>query len=499
MNNTRRIFIISLILHLLLFIILTRIIIPPADRSKEISDKLLADFVKIKPVLREEKPVKKAIEPTPKAEPETEEKNLPKPPEMEQFSVSINDNLTITARDTSAAKSVTQRFSPTDKGLISSQGPVLKNIKNFDDRNPSSIPYTHQSEGNIGDGTGQFSGLRVGPIGSKADSRGLDTYNFYTVSATSQKRPGDVFSILMPGLAQGIIERARQKKMDVVFIIDTTGSMVDNVRGVKDYIDLFVEPIKNNKFDIFLGLVEFTDLQTRNAKIFDPTGDIKKFKKWLDKTVFMGGGDLPESGYEALITAVDKVDFRKGVQRFFIFISDSPQHDLDYDGLSTYTLDRIIDRMNEENVTVDVVGANHLPIQQLAWGTGGQWIHIPGGDPLMDVPELNSTRIRSHLEWSQKPGVIEDRVTINFDDKIPNWIDISYKMLNPRGIKCLGTLTYRKEIDQKSNNMVEFTPKLDLTKFGHQPGIYTLIYRVKDSMGNLEILRRTLELRRMEG
>ena len=496
MRDTKGIFIISIILHLLLFIILTRIIIPPADKSEGILDSLSADFVEIKPLVREEKPVKEEIKPTPILETKAKEENLPKPPETEYFSLSTEEIPASNARSISEIKTIPKDFTPkVDKGLISSQ-PVLKNIRHFDEKSVESLPQAYQSEGNIG-GSGGFSGLQSGPIGTKADSRVFDNYGSYFVSTTSQRKPGDAFSELLPELARGIMERAKQKKMDVIFIIDTTGSMVDNVRGVKDYIHLFINPIEDKKFDVFLGLVDFTDLQFREAKVFAPTGDVKKFKKWLDKIVFIGGGDLPESGYEALITAVEKINYRKNAQRFFIFISDAPQHDFDYDGKSRYTLDRIINRMNEENITVDVIGANYLPMKQLAWGTGGQWQHIPGGDSLMDVPDLNSTRIRSHLKWSQQSGIVEDRVTIKFDEIVPDWIDISYKMLNPLGIKCLGTLTYRIKIEQKSDKIVEFNPTLDLTKLAEHSGIYTLIYRVTDNMGNVEILRRTLELRRM--
>ena len=272
--------------------------------------------------------------------------------------------------------------------------------------------------------------------------------------------------------------------------------MRDNVSGIKDHIERFLQPIEENKIDAALGLVEFGDQEVREPRVVGLTRSQRKFTKWLDRTRFFGGRDAAESGYEALIAALEKIDFRDDAQRAFIFISDAPQHDFDYDGRSRYTLDRMIARLNDEGVVVDVIGVKYLSMKQLAWGTGGQWRHIPGGDPLMDIPQPTSSMIRSRLGRSLPPGLLEDKVTIQFNDPVPDWVDLSYKMLDPRGLKCLGTLTYRIKVRQKETKQVEFAPTLDLRKFGDQPGTYTLIYRIRDSVGNRDILRRTLELQR---
>ena len=150
--------------------------------------------------------------------------------------------------------------------------------------------------------------------------------------------------------------------------------------------------------------------------------------------------------------------------------------------------------MNEEGVSVDVIGANYLPMKQLAIGTGGQWRHIPGGDPAMDVPYYTASMIRSSLGRKLQPTLVEDKVTIEFNGSVPDWVDLSYKMLDPRGFKILGTLTYRREINNKSEKSVEVPLKMDLSKLRDQPGIYTLIYRIRDSAGNQDVLRQTLEL-----
>jgi hypothetical protein len=505
MKNSRQFLIISLIVHLLVFIVLAYIVLPPVDRFREFLDRLAVDVVEVKPVVRKVVPLKDKVEP--EAEPE-KTSSFAKPPELVAFSLTGEETVNDRTRVTSSGKPVLERggettvlkTQPEGKGIALVQPDTLKPIPHSpDDRVIAMAPGFHQDAGSIADASAAigFPGLRLGPVGSRPGAKGGSTYYIYPIAPPQPRKGADEFAKILPALARGILERATQKKMDIVFVVDTTGSMRDNVRGVKDYIHYFLEPIKEKGIDAALGLVEFTDLEVREAKVIGLTRNQKKFEKWLDRARFYGGEDIPESGYEALLAALERADFRDSAQRFFIFISDAPQHDFDYDGKSRYSLDRIIARLNDEEVRVDVVGADYLPMKQLAWGTGGQWKHIPGGDPLTDVPHFPSM-IRSSLARSLPPVEVEDKVRIEFDGSVPDWVDLSYKMLDPRGFKCLGTLTYRIKVRQKAGK-VEFSPRMDLSKFRDQPGTYTLIYRIRDSIGNRDVLRRTLELRRAGG
>jgi Mg-chelatase subunit ChlD len=501
MGSSKQFLIISLIAHLVLFIVLAYVVLPPVDRFKEFLESLSVEFVKLKPVIREENPVRNRVEPEKTGDPEPAQQE-PKPPELDSFSLAPGGSTSGQTRLTSSEKVVSIKSQAKKTGMVLSQPSVTSDIILLptDNKDDAVLPDFLQDTGEIADSSGAmgFSGPQVGPLGSRPGSRGLTDQYVYILSSSgtpSQPRRGaDEFSEILPELARGIVKRTSQKKMDVVFLIDTSGSMQDNVRGVKDYISQFLKPLEGEGFDVSLGLVEFADSAAWEAKVFGLTRSQKKFGKWLDKTIFLGGGDIPESGYEALIAALENIDFRDDAQRFFIFISDAPQHDFDYDGMSRYTLDRMIDRLNKEGVTVDVVGANYLPVRQLAWGTGGQWKHIPGGNPLIDVPQPISSMIRSSLARSLPPVPVEDKVTIEFNNGIPDWVDLSYKMLDPLGVKRLGTLTYR--IAPKGERKVEFSSKIDFSTFKDQPGTYTLIYRIRDSMDNRDILRRTVELRR---
>lgn len=202
------------------------------------------------------------------------------------------------------------------------------------------------------------------------------------VTASVYKTP-EKFADIFLDLAQCISERVfDNNKIYVIFVIDITADMQINVHEVGDNIHLFIEKLKEKSIDTTLGLVEFTDEQIRKPAVFGSTKNLYEFKKWLDKTKTLSGGDIPESGYDALMVALKKVKQREPIQRSLVLISNASQHDIDIDGKSAYCLDDVIVRLNSEKICVDVIGPDYLPMKQLSWRTNGKWWKIPHGFPV---------------------------------------------------------------------------------------------------------------------
>lgn len=508
MKKESKFFIISLIIHIIVIILSVYIVLPKPDLYTRIMDKIDIDIKIIpqnKEVLRE-----KEREPEKKADAKEESKsedNL-KVESNESSNIRLADQELLSLFNPSPIVSSTRTTNNIEKKIEFGSLPQFKPIEssipnrsialNPEKRISILIPNLDQNINNISTESKGYKGSGVNPLSlGNSYNKGQSSRYIEAMGSVVPRYGISQYADILPMIANGIIKRASQNKLDIVFIIDTTGSMEDNVLGVKQYIYNFLNPIKEKKIDVNLGLVEFSDISARKEKVYGLTDDPEKFRKWLDKTVFYGGGDLPESGYEAIITALEKIKFRKSAQRVFIFISDAPQHDLDYDGKSRYTLDRIISRLRDENVSVDVIGIDDLTLRQLAMGTGGQWKPIPGGDIKIDIPQPGVQKIFSKLTVSPNPDLLEDKVIVLFDDVIPDWVDLTYKVLDPNGLKVLGTLTYRKEITNRSEKKVEIPVTLNISGFKNISGVYTLIYRTKDSYGNQNILRQTFELIQM--
>ena len=302
---------------------------------------------------------------------------------------------------------------------------------------------------------------------------------------------GGEFVYMMKDIARTLAAASVTEKVDVVFVLDETASMTDNIRGIRAYVDFLFEAFAREGRDATFGLVTFTD-ETRK---YGRTDDLGTFKNWLFKIGVDGGGDIAEAGLDGLMTAVTETRFRKGAQRFILLASDGAFHDADYDGRSAYSLDQVIETLQNAQVRVDVIGIDYLPIRQIALATGGTWRAIPGRGYLEYVPPLTLTvKLFSKLgTLNLEKGQMDDKITVYINNPPrPKQLALTWKVLNPLGERCYGPFTEKKIIPDDGSTQVELKPVLDNEIFQTMPGIYTIIYRLENEQGHQSILRRTL-------
>ena len=302
---------------------------------------------------------------------------------------------------------------------------------------------------------------------------------------------GGVFVYMMQDIARTLAQATTTGKVDIIFVLDETASMVDNIRGIRAYVDFLFEAMAREGRDATFGLVTFTD----KPKTYGRTDDLGTFKNWLFKIGVDGGGDIAEAGLDGLMTAVTETKFRKGAQRLIILASDGAFHDADYNGRSAYSLDEVIETLQNAQVRVDVIGIDYLPIQQIALATGGTWRAIPGRGVAEYTPPLALTvKLFSKLGTLRfGNGQINDKITVYINNPPrPKRLTLTWKVLNPLGERCYGPFTEEKIIPDDGSKEVELAPVIDKEVFQAMPGIYTVIYRLENEHGHRSILRRTL-------
>ena len=302
---------------------------------------------------------------------------------------------------------------------------------------------------------------------------------------------GGVFVYMMKDVAHTLAAATTAKKVDIIFLLDETASMVDNIRGIRAYVDFLFEAMEREGHDATFGLVTFTD----KTKKYGRTDDLGTFKNWLFKIGVDGGGDIAEAGLDGLMIAVKETKFRRGAQRFILLASDGAFHDADYDGRSAYSLDEVIETLQNEGVRVDVIGIDYLPIRQIALATGGTWRAIPGRGYLEYVPPLTLTvKLFSKLGTLKlEDGRIDDKIAVYINNPPrPKQLTLTWKVLNPLGERCYGPFTEKKTILDDGSTQVELTPTINRKIFQAMPGVYTIIYRLENEHGHRSILRRTL-------
>jgi Mg-chelatase subunit ChlD len=138
----------------------------------------------------------------------------------------------------------------------------------------------------------------------------------------------------LPIAAHGAPIEKRKPKVEVVFALDTTGSMGGLIEGAKAKIWSICNQIANGKPtpDLKVGLVAYKDRGDEYiTKVTDLTDDLDAIHGQVKSFSANGGGDAPESVNQALDDAVNKIKWStdKRTLRIIFLVGDAPPH-MDY-------------------------------------------------------------------------------------------------------------------------------------------------------------------------
>jgi hypothetical protein len=145
----------------------------------------------------------------------------------------------------------------------------------------------------------------------------------------------------LPSASAAPVPIPRKPKVEVVFCLDTTGSMSGLISGAKQKIWAISNQIANGKPtpDIRIGLIAYRDKNDDYVtKVIPLTDDLDAIHANLQKFEANGGGDGPESVNQALDDAVNKIKWNKNrkVMKIIFLVGDAPPH-MDYPDDVKYT------------------------------------------------------------------------------------------------------------------------------------------------------------------
>jgi Mg-chelatase subunit ChlD len=141
---------------------------------------------------------------------------------------------------------------------------------------------------------------------------------------------------VLPAVAAGDKAEAKKPKpkIEVVFCLDTTGSMGGLIEGAKQKIWSISNQIAGGKPtpELKIGLVAYRDkTDAYVTKVIELTDDLDAIHGKLREFQAQGGGDAPESVNQALEEAVNKIKWStdKKTLRIIFLVGDAPPH-MDY-------------------------------------------------------------------------------------------------------------------------------------------------------------------------
>jgi hypothetical protein len=121
-------------------------------------------------------------------------------------------------------------------------------------------------------------------------------------------------------------------KLDIAFVVDTTGSMKDDIKAVKDSLFEIVDHItaRTEGLEIRFGIVSYRDHppqdRTYVTMVFDFTEKIKRVHRLISELKPSEGGDTPEAVADGLFDARTKLTWGRDAYKVLLLVGDAPPH-----------------------------------------------------------------------------------------------------------------------------------------------------------------------------
>lgn len=197
-----------------------------------------------------------------------------------------------------------------------------------------------------------------------------------------------------PLLTEPVVQKPSQNRpvVDVVFVLDTTGSMSSLLDGAKKKVWELARFIAQGRPapDLRIGLVAYRDEGDEYVtKFFDLTDDLDGVYQNLSAFTAGGGGDTPEHVAKGLNEAVQRASWStsKNALKLIYLVGDAPPHTDYQDGLNFRA---IAMQAKERDTRINTVRCGRDKDTKVAWTeiasrTGGEFSTIDQSGGMNDV------------------------------------------------------------------------------------------------------------------
>jgi Mg-chelatase subunit ChlD len=197
-------------------------------------------------------------------------------------------------------------------------------------------------------------------------------------------------------------------EIDVVFVIDSTGSMNDEIRTVKTHLTKIIKEVKGGQPSPYLrvGVIAYRDYEDEEDEYLyqklELTDNIDKALRFIKDIEANGGGDLPEAVEYGLHVAINKMNWNDvhilqnqessrdlQTKKLIFLIGDAAPHGEGSDDNSYYQgspfgfdyKDKILEA-RDKDITIYTVSGSGIDdvgvkvFKEIARKTGGDYSHL---------------------------------------------------------------------------------------------------------------------------
>lgn len=126
-----------------------------------------------------------------------------------------------------------------------------------------------------------------------------------------------------------IMSTRLEEGTDIVFLIDKTGSMDDDILKVKSMLTLMMDYLSKFK-NVKVGMAFYSDKNHHYDFWYnreDLTSDIESIRSFMETYLTMGNPDTPESVNDAIVKTAEEMNWTKGNKRLMLVIGDAPSQE----------------------------------------------------------------------------------------------------------------------------------------------------------------------------
>ena len=223
-------------------------------------------------------------------------------------------------------------------------------------------------------------------------------------STTGDSSSDSPFTDALRRIGEHIIDTRTRDQVDVVFVLDTSASMRDNIQQVADNLFGMTDAFDETNIEYFLGMIQFSVRRRgQELKRRPLVPDVGMLQYQMRRILW--GGD--EHALDAMMDTFNSMDFRSEADKFIVLVTDEPATTRSGMGFDLDEMrQRVIDTCQLYELHVNVLGHTEKYQMRLAEETGGLWQEIPGG-----------VRQRTSLQASpiSKGGLVQTFRTIATD------------------------------------------------------------------------------------
>lgn len=214
----------------------------------------------------------------------------------------------------------------------------------------------------------------IGTVGDRPGKRGSGQQDGSTTGDTVADSP---FAEALRRIADHITAVRTRDQIDVVFVLDTSASMQDNIQQVADNLFSMTDAFDEINIEYFLGMAEFSvrhEGQILKRRPLVP--DVGMLRHQM-RNIRLSGD---EHALDAIMDTFNSMEFRSNADKFLVLVTDEPATtQLGMDFSLDEARQKVIDTCQLYELHVNVLGHTEQYQTRLAEETGGLWQEIPGG------------------------------------------------------------------------------------------------------------------------